>query len=200
MARRLQWNGRAARFRDPASGRFVSRATVRGWIDQNILASQRRIHTASEDYRLARNSLDEWQTVMREEIKRTQIASEMLARGGRAQMTAADFGRVGQRVREQYRFLRDFARQLRDGSIRTDGTFLNRAKMYAAAARVAFEESVGDLLANLGYTVEWNVLHPAEHCGVCVSETARGQVPIGSLIPIGQRTCRGNDKCEIRYA
>lgn len=137
---------------------------------------------------------------MREEIKRTQIASEMLARGGRAQMTAADFGRVGQRVREQYRFLRDFARQLRDGSIRTDGTFLNRAKMYAAAARVAFEESVGDLLANLGYRVEWNVLHPAEHCGVCVSETARGQVPIGSLIPIGQRTCRGNDKCEIRYA
>ncbi len=200
MARRLQWNGRAARFRDPATGRFVSRSTVRGWIDQNILASQRRIHTASDDYRLARRSLDEWQTVMREEIKRTQIAAELLARGGRAQMTAADWGRVGQRVREQYGFLRDFAQQLADGSIRTDGTFLNRAKMYAAAARVAFEESVGDLLAAIGYTVEWNVLHPAEHCTGCLAETARGRVPIGTLVPLGERPCRANDRCSISYA
>jgi hypothetical protein len=195
-----RWNDRAALFRDPATGRFVSRDTVRGWIDQSILKSQQRIQLVTDDVRAGRITVDEWQVTMREEIKRTQLASEMLARGGRAQMTPADFGRVGQRVRVQYGYLRDFASQLVDRSIRTDGSFLNRAKMYAAASRGAFHETEGDVLADAGYTLERNILAIAEHCEQCVIETRRGFVAIGSLIPIGERTCLVNCRCRLEYA
>jgi hypothetical protein len=195
-----QYNGRAGRFRNPDTGRFISRAEVRDAIDRIILASQRRAQGATDDVRAGRISLDEWQRILREEIKRTQLDAEMLARGGRAQMTAADFGRVGQRVREQYRFLRDFAQQLKDGAIRTDGTAINRAKMYSAASRAAFHESERDVMQAAGYTHERSMLAIAEHCDVCVREAARGSVPIGTLIPIGDRSCLSNCRCSIAYA
>lgn len=200
MARRpLEWNGRAGRYRDPLTGRFISRDTVRTILDQAIGKSQQRIRDASDQFRRTEITLDEWQVVMREEIVRTQLGAEMLVQGGRAQMTPADFGRVGQRVRAQYDYLRDFTQQVADGSIRTDGTFLNRATMYASSSRVAFHESLGSQLADLGYTEERSILHPAEHCDLCVSEAERGFVPIGTLIPIGERTCLGNDKCSVAY-
>jgi hypothetical protein len=198
--RALEWNSRAGRYRDPLTGRFISRDTVRSILDQAIAKSQQRIQATSDALRGGTLSLDDWHVVMREEIKRTQIAAEMLVQGGRAQMTAADYGRVGQRVRIQYDYLRDFAHGLADGAIRTDGSFLNRAKMYANAARVAFHESLADQLAGLGYTHERNVLHPAEHCAGCLAETERGEVPIFSLVPIGDRPCGGSDKCSIAYS
>jgi hypothetical protein len=33
-----------------------------------------------------------------------------------------------------------------------------------------------------------------------LAETARGRVPIGELVPIGQRPCLSNDRCRIRYS
>lgn len=191
---------RAARYRNPATGRYISRGQVRQWVDQNIAASQRRIQQLSEALREGTINLAEWQAGMREEIKRVHLGSEMLIRGGKTQMTPADFGRVGQRVRAQYGYLNDFTEQLRRGEIRTDGSFFSRAKMYAASSRTAYHKSERDQLSALGYTKERSLLHPAEHCDLCVSEAERGWVPIGELIPIGERTCLGNDKCSIAYA
>jgi hypothetical protein len=51
-------------------------------------------------------------------------------------------------------------------------------------------------------TREWNVLHPADHCegvGSCIEQTARGKVPIGSLIPVGDRRCLRRCHCTIEY-
>lgn len=201
MARQTPYafNARAARYRDPATGRFIPRSDVRQWLDRDIAASQARIQSTSNELRSGAIDLAEWQRIMREEIKQTQLAAEMLLRGGRNQMTQADFGRVGQRVREQYAFLNRLTDEIRAGTIRADGTFLNRAKMYAASARVGFHEGLSAQLGELGYTHERSVLHPAEHCGVCVSEAARGYVPLGDLIPIGARTCLGNDKCSMLF-
>ena len=201
MARRpLAWNGNAARFRNPDTGRWVTRTEVRQWLDRYIAASQAAILDASNAYRNGALALGDWQDALRDEIKSAHLMAEGLARGGWAQLTAADFGRVGQRVRVQYAFLADFTSQLADNRIRLDGAFLSRAKMYAASARSAFYASQGDALESAGYTRERSLLHPAEHCDVCVSEAERGWVPIGQLIPIGQRTCLGNDRCTVEYA
>jgi hypothetical protein len=32
-----------------------------------------------------------------------------------------------------------------------------------------------------------------------LSEAERGYVPIGTLIPIGERDCLGNDKCSMLF-
>jgi len=201
MARRppFEFVSKSGRYRDPLTGRFISRDTVRSLLDQAIAKSQQAIQSASDQLRRGELSLDDWQALMRLELKRVHIGSEMLVQGGRAQMTASDWGRVGQRVRTQYNFLADFAKQLAAGAIRTDGSFLARAKMYPASARPAFHDSLGDQLTGLGYTHERSILHPAEHCPTCVSEAERGYVPIGTLIPIGERDCLGNDRCSMLY-
>ena len=200
MARPLEFNANVVRFRDPDTGRWITRDQVRTWLDKYIIASQAAVQAASLAYRSGTMSLADWQAVLRDETKDAHLVAEALARGGWKQLTHADFGRVGQRVRVQYRFLADFTAQLRDGTARLDGSFLARAKMYIASARAAFYASQGEVLANAGYTHERSLLAPAEHCQECIDEAAKGWSPIGSLKPIGSRTCLANDACHMVYS
>ena len=199
MARSFQWDPVIARFRDADTGRYISRDAVRQAVDLLILKAQDRIRIASNELRSGNISIGEWQSIMRDQIKNTHLATEALLRGGWAQMTQADFGRVGQRVREQYDYLANFTQELLDGIVVTDGRFMSRAGMYPASARTGYHEEETLQLQQLGYTEERNVLRPAEHCDVCVEQTALDWVPIGSLIPIGDRTCLSNDKCFKQY-
>lgn len=196
----FQWNPNAARYRDPTTGRFISRDAVRLEVDRIISASQRRVLAASEQLNIGEIDLAQWDTVMRQEIKRAHLGSAALLRGGWAQMTPADYGRVGAAVKKQYQYLERFIEDIRSGNANTRGGHLfNRARMYPASARIAFHEQQTVQLEALGYTEERNVLHPAEHCAECVDASARGWVPIGTNVPIGQRQCKGNDKCSMRY-
>lgn len=194
-----QWDPSTARFRDPVSGRYVARTEVTAIVDQIILKSQARITTVSENFRAGRLTLAEWQAEMRQEIKRVHLATEAMVRGGWDQLGPSDYGRVGARVKEQYAYLSDFTQQLMDGSIRTDGSFMARARLYAASVRASLHESMTEVVMAAGYTEERNVLHPAEHCAECLDQSAAGYVPLGTLVPIGARQCLGNDKCTMRY-
>lgn len=194
-----QWDPSTARFRDPDTGRYIARAEVTGLVDTVILTSQRRITIASDLFRGGTTTLAEWQAEMRQEIKRVHLATEALVRGGWNQLGPSDYGRVGARVKEQYAYLSDFTTQLQAGTIRTDGTFMARARLYAASVRAALHESMTEVVMAAGYTEERNVLHPAEHCVECLDQSAAGYVPLGTLVPIGARQCLGNDKCTMRY-
>lgn len=195
----MQWATQAARYRDPETGRFISRAQVRDVLDRIIGASQTRIRNASNELRAGRLDLGAWDAMMRREIKRTQLSAEALARGGWNQLTANDFGRVGSRVKTQYRYLENFLDELRSG-MRTDGRMMQRAEMYAGAARGSFHKSQQLLLSSLGYTHERNLLGRAEHCPTCLDMSALGWVEIGTLIPIGERDCLTACRCDLKYA
>lgn len=194
-----QWNPRAGRYRDPNTGRFISRDDVRRALDRIIDASRDRVRKATEDLRRGEMNAGDWDALMRKEIKRTHLAGEALLRGGWKQLTPADFGRVGSAVRKQYKHLGGMIDDIRSGKQRTDGTLVNRATLYPASARVQFHEHQTDMLDELGYTEERNVLANAEHCNGCVDASALGWVKIGTLPPIGTRDCRGNDRCSMRY-
>lgn len=193
------WDPVTIRYRDPVTGRYITRDAVRQVMDELITKSQQRITTASDALRSHQLSLLEWRDIMRTEIKNIHLASEALASGGWAQLDAGAFGRVGARVKTQYQYLENFMRQVLDGTQRTDGTFFNRARQYVASARPAFHESMLEGARAAGYRFERNILHPAEHCTECLDMSALGKVPLGTLIPIGSRICRGNDRCSIRY-
>jgi len=194
-----EWDPSTARFRDPASGRYVARSEVTNIVDQIILKSQARITADSDRFRSGLITLEEWQADMRQEIKRVHLATEAMVRGGWNQLGPSDFGRVGARVKEQYAYLSDFTQQLLNGEIRTDGAFMSRARLYAASVRASLHESMTEVVMAAGYTEERNVLHPAEHCTECLDQSAAGYVPLGTLVPIGARQCLGNDKCTMRY-
>lgn len=189
-----KWSPATGQYVGPG-GRFVARSTVRAAIDLALDAEKARALLLSQKLRNGTISLDAWRAEMREMIKTVHLYDAAIARGGFAQMTAADYGRVGQIVRLEYGWLERFAVDLASGRQPLDGRFLRRAQDYAEAGRATYHATETATMRNAGFRYEWNILHPADHCIGCLGETSRGRVPIGALIPIGSRDCRRKCKC-----
>jgi hypothetical protein len=195
----FRWSEPSGRFRGP-SGRFVASSTIRGWIDKTLDNHTRAVATLTEQFRDRTLTLGEWERAMRGELKAIHIYSGMAARGGRSQLTQADYGRIGQRLREQYQFLTRLADEIQTGRTQVDGRITSRARLFAQMGRATFHAVERQEMLARGWDLEENVLANAEHCSGCLAETARGRVPIGALVPIGQRPCLSNDRCRIRYS
>lgn len=195
----LSFDDSTGRFRDTASGRFVSERAVRRVIDDLADGASDRMAVLSQAMLDGNLSLAEWQAGMMRTIKQSHVASATIAHGGAVRMTAVEYGRCGQAIRTHYDYLANFAAQIASGEQPLTPMVVARAKQYGQAARPLFEREYGRDQMRRGYQSERNVLGAAEHCAQCVSETARGWVPIGSLIPVGARTCRSNCRCAIRY-
>jgi hypothetical protein len=124
----------------------------------------------------------------------------MIGGGGRNSMTPVEWGRIGQRLRAEYRYLEVFARDLLAGGISTPMA-LARIGMYAESVRGSYWEGTSMRQERQGYTLMQRILDgQAKHCQDCLDYAARGIVPIGSLPLPGQRcACRSNCKCRVKY-
>ncbi len=195
---RVLWDAEAGRYRDAATGRFVTHTAIRRALEQSLANLTRRTDGLAADLRAGRISLVEWRNEMRDIVKHTQMAAAELARGGRAQMTQSDYGRVGQAVRRQYGFLEAWVEQIKAG-LPFDGRMESRARQYLRAARTTYIANETRALSARGYDEVRSVLHPAEHCAECIAEAARGFVAVSQLVPLGSRTCRSNDRCSLEF-
>lgn len=192
---RFTYDTSTGRYRD-ARGRFVDQRRVRRWLEERVTASRARVVSLGDRLQTRQLSLRAWVTAMRRELKNLHGMSAMAAKGGRRSMTAADWGRTGSRLKFQYQKLDTFAQQLARGPV---PRFTARVQMYANAARRTYHESQREAMEAVGFLLERNVLTPADHCEGCLRESARGWVPIGELVPIGERTCLTSCRCEIEY-
>lgn len=194
------WDPSVGQYRYP-NGRFVARKDVRDAIDKALQAEAHKTQTIGIQLRNGTITLSSWRQGMRDIARNVHLFSAALAKGGSAQMTQADFGRVGQVLRHEYRFLDKFAVAVSQG-YPLDGRFFDRALMYAQAGRDTYHIVERAVMKDAGFVYESNVLTPAEHCtgeDGCIAQTARGRVPIGELIPIGRRTCLRKCKCYLAY-
>jgi hypothetical protein len=182
-----------------ARGQFVSPGVIRAEIDHALEAATARARTLAESLKAGEITVEEWELAMRELSKDVHLYNAAAARGGWANLSADDFGRVGRIVRDEYAYLRNFRHDLERGTP-MDGRFLARTRLYAQAGRETFHKVERQGQLEQGKTVERSILGAADHCDLCVSEAARGWVLIGQLIPIGQRTCGRNCKCTIEYS
>jgi hypothetical protein len=193
----FRWDLRASRYRD-SGGRFVPESAVRSWLDSAVDQSTNRMVSLTEQLQQGRLTMAEWQLQMMSEIKQAHLASAMAAHGGREAMSQADWGWAGQRIREQYQFLRNWANELANGTAPLDGRLISRARLYGNAPVTTFEAMKGRDARNSGAKMEErNVLSSADHCGECPSLAARGWLPLGTLPPVGTRECRVRDRCRI---
>jgi hypothetical protein len=190
------WDPVAQRYRGP-SGAFVPESAVRAAVEDVVELSTTRVQALTA--RLAAGTLDlaAWQQQMALELKAAHLATATAARGGWAQMSLADFGWVGQRLRGQYAFLRDWASALADGTAPLDGRAPARAALYSEASRSTYEEARrrGGRLA--GRSEERRVLRASEHCAGCRTQAARGWQPAGTLPGIGTQECRSRCRCSF---
>jgi hypothetical protein len=192
------WNEIAGRYRG-ADGKFVSFEKIRTYLDHALDSNEARVASLASQLRNRQITLAEWQMAMRDTIKDIHLASSALARGGWAQMSDADYAKVAEKIEFQLMKLNQFALQIEKG-LPLDGRFARRTTLYAQSGRVTYHESLRNEMALRGYTLEKSVLASSDHCSECVSEAAKGFVPIGELILIGERICRSNCRCHVEFS
>lgn len=193
------YDPRTGRYRDRSTGRLVPRTQVRAWLDVALDRASDRIAALARQLRARQIDLVSWQVRMAREVKNVQLYSAAMAKGGWAQLSPADLGRVGQAVQVQLRFLNRFAQQIKTGEQAKDGRLEMRARLYAQAGRALFHRVERLDMEVRGMTEEASVRHASDSCGDCVEAEALGWVPIGTLVPVGSRECKGNCRCEIEY-
>lgn len=192
--------GGAGGYRDDRTGRIVTNSQVADALDATLSSSESQLETLYQQIRDRRLSVADWQLAMRERIKAAHISAALASAGGADQMTPADWGRVGRRIRYHYEKLDNFAQEVASGKQRIDGRMLTRMQMYEQASVNTFDILNRRAMIIAGFTEERSILEPrAHHCGQCPVEAAKGWVPIGELIPIGERQCLTRCRCKIEY-
>lgn len=190
--------GSTGRYQDRATGRYVSELNVRGDLDKYIDAKNTNLDALANQLRNREISLADWQLQMRNEIRNMHNAAAMVAKGGRDQMTYADWGRTGRELRNQYAYLDKWAADIASGKVKLDGRLAQRAKLYGQAARGTYEQQRRTMAAAGGNTEEMRILHAKESCDGCIA-IAGYWAPIGSLPDIGSQECGSNDQCTFDY-
>lgn len=192
-------NNGVGAYRGP-NGRIMPQATVREALDLYVDASENVSRDVSMLLREGQISLSDWHLQMRSHVKDVHLTAAAVQRGGWDNMTPADFGRAGQRIKTQNEFLDNFAQQIADGTQPLDGRFLVRANMYTDASVATFDRFQVNAFKNAGFDEERSILEPgAKHCSECEGEAARGWQPVGSIVPIGERICLTRCRCTKEF-
>lgn len=137
-----EWLDKAKEFINKALDRVLSRPDI-----EQLIIKNQEIYTTGVDALTTslvsdQISLADWETGMRELIKREYIQLYLLGRGGRDNMTYLDNSSIGGMLREQYRYLHQFAREIGSGNL-TPGQILARARMYIRSSREGYNRATG---------------------------------------------------------
>jgi len=178
---------------------MVAPSTIRRALDAVLDAQANVMRDLTQRMIDGNLSLADWQLQMRGAIKSTHLVAASTAQGGWAQMSLSDFGWTGQRIRAQYRFVDGFARDIAAGRQPLTASAVNRASMYAEAGRATHRAAETRAAKQRGLDEERNVLGFADHCAGCLTETGKGWVAIGTLVPCGSRTCLARCHCSLAY-
>lgn len=183
------FDSRSARYRNTATGKFVSRDrgpnSILRLLDRQIASAEQRlgdIVSAMADKSL---SAGVGQTMMRDELRRLSLQNAALAKGGFGKLDFRDYGRVGRQLRDNYPRVANLAQGLANGTVSVDQA-MQRVQGYAGDARVLFYQTERETLRATGRVFEQRRrLNPAEHCRDCIRWASMGWQPMGQLPPPG---------------
>lgn len=191
-----QWSSEVKRYRDQASGRFLS-ASANVTLRDHYLEMQRQT-MASLAQRVSAGELTigQWETQMRAAVKASNVTAFSYGRGGRQAVTADDRTVLGQLIDKQNAYLSGFVRDLVAGEM-SAAQIEARATLYASAAVHA--NAAGEDAAWVGSDYqELNVRGGSRFpCDECPALSAQGWVDGGILPRPGTRSCAANCRCSL---
>ena len=203
-------NLRGSGYRDTATGRAISNASVTAQIDVMISASSDVTLTLSEMVDSGGISAGSWNDAMRQEIKDNYIDQYLVGIGGRENMNQEHWGSVGGMIADQYRYLDKFYAQVAAGDLSL-GQINARARMYMNSSREAYERAHGRAALNRGFTEQmWINSASAATCDDCKTLQGLGWISIDqafvspstgaeTLPGMGDTICLTNCQCFVDY-
>jgi len=193
------YDERTGRYRDER-GRFLSQSAVEAIVDSRIERLDATLRRITGMMASGNITLEQWQASVREAIKAAHIQAAIIGNGGRGRMGPAEYGRVGQRLGQEYRYLQNFAGDLLAGRISAPMA-LARISLYSQSVRGSFWQGTEMRRQQQGFSLMRRILDPqAQHCQDCIGFAAQGIVSLGTLPLPGQRcACRSRCKCRVVY-
>jgi hypothetical protein len=196
---RYGYNSDAGRYIDNRSGRFVPQSRIKGLITRQITRSRNELVSLATQLQNGEINLQEWRLASIQELKVLHVANAAAAKGGWAQMTQADYGRAGGKLRSQIEYFDHMAAQVQYGTQKMDGRFMQRVQMYANAGYGTYSQTERESMVDQGMTEERRVRNAAESCDDCIEYANLGWQPIGTLPRIGDSQCLTHCACEFEY-
>lgn len=144
--------------------------------------------------------MGDFRLLARREIETAMWEAAMILHGPGVVYDPALMNVARQMIQDQFAWLDGMFNDVLSSRQKLDGSLARRSGMYSGAGWSALFEFWRWLARSEGKQYEENVLGDAEHCGGCVEETAKGKVPIGTLVPVGQRTCLSNCRCVLIFS
>lgn len=193
------YDPRTGRYR-AANGRFLSGATVEAIVDGRISSIKTDLRALVSDLADGSITIEQWQEQARAIIKAGHIQAALVGNGGMQGMDNAAWGRVGWRLREEYRYLARFAQDLLEQRVSVPMA-LARISLYGDSVKGAYWTGTTIRQEKQGYSLMKRILDSqAQHCQDCLDYAAAGIVPLGTLPMPGQRcACKARCRCSIRY-
>lgn len=200
--RQPQWSfdSSLGRYRNAATGRFLSQADALQLTQRSIASAQQEIRSLILSLAQGVLDLGQWQRQFAQLLKELHLGQFVLGRGGLRNTTPENFLEVGRILKAEYRYLEGFGRDLATGRLSV-AQATARANLYLAKTRLSYWAGQRQAMAQGPMPAEMRrQLAPVEHCAECVSYAAAGWVPIGSLpLPTVDCSCRSNCRCTVQY-
>lgn len=194
----LTWDSRKQRYVSPT--KTLTPRETRSIIDDLVSATQKRLRDWAEQVQAGKLSIPKWQMLSAKEVKNIHTTVTVIANGGREEMTAAKWGKLGSDLKFQYRHLRDFAKEIPRRIDERTGAIAPRAEQYATSAWGTYENRVLERNKEFGLAVARRVtMHGSDSCDDCLDAEDEGWVPIDEVKEIGDSQCGARCNCTIDY-
>lgn len=189
------WNPKTRRY--VRSGRSLPPDSIRRFVIETVGLARTRLTTIAEAYINHRN-VAQWFTGTKAELRAMHTAMAMIAQGGKLQMEAKSWGKVGQMIRTEMDYLRQFERGIANGAV-SDAQLLARVIAYGEAGRKVYENMVKAREAEAGMYAR-RVLMPGQNCEDCIEAASDEFVPADEVLEIGASTCGVFCNCLLEFA
>ena len=200
MEAEVYWDSRVQRYRYKDNNRFVSRTAVNAITTRQIKASTDKISTLTDSMISGEITFLQWQLRFAEELRSIHTRTAAIARGGVDQMKNTDWLAIANILREEYRYFRNFASDIKSGNL-SALAIKSRSRLYIRRATLSGEKMRQSVAVSKGDTQMQRFLGATDkHCEDCLNYASLGIVAIGGLpLPTQQCQCRANCKCRVVY-
>lgn len=197
----VKWDKKAGQYRYTDTKRFVSREAFLSITRRQISYSEKQIADLNNKLVKGEISLRRWQSDFAQNLKSLHIRQAIVTKGGVDRMTDADFLRVGRSLKTEYRYLKDFAKDIKAGKL-SEAQIKARSKLYLENSRGQIHRFEEVAAKKKGYQFMRRFLGRTDrHCTDCLSYAALGIQRIGTIpLPTEDCACRARCKCRVEYS
>jgi hypothetical protein len=185
----------AQRYRYKDSGKFVGKKAIESLTIKAIFQVEGDISTITDLLVEGKIGVAQWEDATKSALKNLHTWNYILGAGGEKMMTQADYGALGQKLKEEYKYLRGLSQELLEGNL-TEAQLRARMAQYTASGGTTHELGRARAHKKAGYNWEKRLRTKVNSCDSCFDYAGMGWQQIGTLPEAGQKCeCKSNCGC-----